>query len=140
MLSAHVQHIVFASHFSYCIYAQKAVPLQVFSLRGTFHPSRLFYPFRPFPSPVLFLPVVWQVFRLLSRLREFAGFPRNLDFWGAFSAEHIPPCVQTSRIPPLSIFTLYCLDLADFPASIFLPLHLKLYTLPLTLRADWTNR
>ena len=43
----------------------------------------------PLP-PVLFLPVVWQVFRLLSRPRRFAGSPRNLDFWGAFPREHIP--------------------------------------------------
>ena len=42
----------------------------------------------PLP-PVLFLPVVWQVFRLLSRPRRFAGSPRNLDFWGAFPREHI---------------------------------------------------
>ena len=144
-----VGHFAFRSCPTYCI-CKPLFLLHICSKSSTFAglfakghfsslPIVLSFSSLPLP-PVLFLPVVWQVFRLLSRPRRFAGSPRNLDFWGAFSAEHIPPCVQTSRIPPLSIFTLYCLDLADFPASIFLPLHLKLYTLPLTLRADWTNR
>ena len=66
----------------------------------------------PLP-PVLFLSVVWQVFRLLSRPRRFAGSPRNLDFWGAF------------------------------PASIFMPLHLTPYTFfifrhrDMICQADW---
>ena len=121
MLSAHVQHIVFARHFSYCIYAQKAVPLQAFSLRGTFHPSRLFYPFRPFPSPVLFLPVVWQVFRLLSR-------PRG------FSHRASPLCPDLAdfpaSIPPL------CSDLGDFPPSHYLCYHIHCHK-PIAFRTMW---
>ena len=55
----------------------------------------------PLP-PVLFLPVVWQVFRLLSRPRRFAGSPRNLDFWGAFPTEPPRLCSDLVAFPPSS--------------------------------------
>ena len=128
MLSAHVQHIVFASHFSYCIYAQKAVPLQAFSLRGTFHPSRLFYPFRPFPSPLSCSCQFWQVFRLLSRPRRFAGSPRNLDFWGAFPTEPPRLCSDLVAFPPSSEQPTRDLDgrqLRQYCAAINVPAALK---------------
>ena len=103
-----VGHFAFRSCPTYCI-CKPLFLLHICSKSSTFAglfakghfsslPIVLSFSSLPLP-PVLFLPIVWQVFRLLSRPRRFAGSPRNLDFWGAFPAE--PPRLYTLH------FTLY---------------------------------